>query len=183
MAGARADFLPLTVAFFGNPDPGPIVGGYLAAVLMASAYAAIGLFVSSRTRNQIVALIVTVLVCGLFQMVGSEQITGLVNANVGEVLRAFGTGSRHGGSGRSADRRDGKPGRGDPGRDAGRHRAARLILTSPASRIARRVTSPRGDVTPFCQNDVCGLGSPILPFLPCKFPLDDSLKWSYTALS
>jgi ABC-2 type transport system permease protein len=94
VALALTAFLPVTISFFGNPDPGPIVGGYLAAVLMASAYAAIGLFISSRTKNQIVALIVTVLVCGLFQLVGSQQITGLVNAHVGQILRAFGTGSR-----------------------------------------------------------------------------------------
>ena len=52
-------FLPLTVTMLGPLDWGPVVGGYLAAILMASAYAAIGLFVSSRTDNQIVALMVT----------------------------------------------------------------------------------------------------------------------------
>ncbi len=65
-------FLPLTVALLGNLDWGPVIGGYLAAVLMAAAYAAIGLFVSSRTDNQIVALISTVLGCGLFYIVGSS---------------------------------------------------------------------------------------------------------------
>ena len=57
-------FLPLTVSLLGNLDWGPVVGGYLAAVLLAGTYAAIGLFVSSRTDNQIVALISTVLLCG-----------------------------------------------------------------------------------------------------------------------
>lgn len=47
--------LTLTVALLGNLDWGPVIGGYVAALLMASAYAAIGLFVSSRTDNQIVA--------------------------------------------------------------------------------------------------------------------------------
>ena len=44
-------FLPISVASFGNPDPGPIVGGYLATLLLASAYIAIGLFISSRTAR------------------------------------------------------------------------------------------------------------------------------------
>ena len=41
--------IPVTVARLGNLDWGPVVGGYLAALLMAGAYAAIGLFVSDRT--------------------------------------------------------------------------------------------------------------------------------------
>ena len=49
-------YLPLTVSWIGDLDWGPVVGGYLAALLVASAYAAIGLFVSARTDNQIVAL-------------------------------------------------------------------------------------------------------------------------------
>jgi ABC-2 type transport system permease protein len=87
-------FLPISISAFGNPDAGPIIGGYLATVLMASAYIAIGLFVSSRTGNQIVSLILTVLVCGLFQLVGSSQITDLFNTSTAEILRGIGTGSR-----------------------------------------------------------------------------------------
>jgi ABC-2 type transport system permease protein len=87
-------FLPISVASFGNPDPGPIVGGYLATLLLASAYIAIGLFISSRTANQIVALILTMVVCGLLQLVGSSQITDLFSASNAEILRAFGSGSR-----------------------------------------------------------------------------------------
>ena len=62
LALALTLFLPITVSLLGNLDWGPVIGGYLAALLMAAAYAAIGLFVSSRTDNQIVALILTVLV-------------------------------------------------------------------------------------------------------------------------
>ncbi len=60
-----------------------MVGGYLAALLMAAAYVAIGLFVSSRTDNQIVALIVTVLLGGLFYLVGTQGVTGLVGESAG----------------------------------------------------------------------------------------------------
>ena len=76
-------FLPITVSLIGNLDWGPVVGGYLAALLLAGAYAAIGLFISSRTDNQIVALILTVLVCGLFYVVGSTGITGLLGRTTG----------------------------------------------------------------------------------------------------
>src|SRR3972149_3121023 len=53
--------LPMIVSALGNLDWGPVAGGYLAALLLAAAYAAIGLFVSSRTDNQIVGLISTLL--------------------------------------------------------------------------------------------------------------------------
>ncbi|HMR66807.1 MAG TPA: ABC-2 transporter permease, partial [Anaerolineae bacterium] len=35
-------FLPITVEMLGNLDWGPVIGGYLAAILLASAYTAIG---------------------------------------------------------------------------------------------------------------------------------------------
>ncbi len=49
--------LPITVSLLGPLDWGPVIGAYLATLLLASAYLAIGLFVSSRTDNPIVALI------------------------------------------------------------------------------------------------------------------------------
>ena len=87
-------FVPITVSILGPLDWGPVVGGYLAALLLASAYAAIGLFVSSRTDNQIVALIITVLLAGLFYVLGTNGVTGLAGDTLAEILRAIGTGSR-----------------------------------------------------------------------------------------
>jgi ABC-2 type transport system permease protein len=86
--------LPLTVSLLGNLDWGPVAGGYLAAILMASAYAAIGLFVSSRTDNQIVALITTVLLGGVFYLVGTRGVTDFFGGTISEILWAIGTGSR-----------------------------------------------------------------------------------------
>ncbi len=87
-------FLPFTVASLGNLDWGPVIGGYLAALLLASSYIAISLFVSSRTDNQLVALIGSAALCGLFQAIGSPVITELFGASVADLLRQFGTGSR-----------------------------------------------------------------------------------------
>ncbi len=86
--------LPITVSFMGNLDWGPVIGGYLGAILMAGAYISIGLFVSSRTDNQIVAMITTVLIAGLFYLAGSAPVTALAGNDAGEILRAIGTGSR-----------------------------------------------------------------------------------------
>ncbi len=87
-------FLPITVEILGNLDWGPVIGGYLAALLLAAAYTAIGLFVSSRTDNQIVALILAVLLCGLFYLIGTRGVTDFFGDTVGEILRAIGSGSR-----------------------------------------------------------------------------------------
>lgn len=86
--------LPVTVSILGNLDWGPVVGGYLAAILLAGAYAAIGLFVSSRTDNQIVTLIVSALIGGTFYVVGSGGLNEFVPDAVGEILQALGTGTR-----------------------------------------------------------------------------------------
>jgi ABC-2 type transport system permease protein len=47
----------ITVTMAGSPDFGPIVGGYLGAVLLSAAYTSIGLLASSYTRNQIISFI------------------------------------------------------------------------------------------------------------------------------
>ena len=96
VALALALTLPLviTVAALGNLDFGPVIGGYVAALLLASAYTAIGLFSSSRTDNQVVALIVTVLIGGALYLVGAGGVTDFVGGGVAELLRAIGTGSR-----------------------------------------------------------------------------------------
>ena len=53
----------LTVALLGELDWGPVAGGYLGALLLGAAFAAIGLFASSLTRNQIVAFIIGAAIC------------------------------------------------------------------------------------------------------------------------
>lgn len=94
VALALTFFLPVTVSILGNLDWGPVVGGYLAAMLLAGAYAAIGLFVSARTDNQIVTLIVSALIGGAFYLVGSGGLNEFVPDAVGEILNALGTGTR-----------------------------------------------------------------------------------------
>ncbi|MEA1049211.1 Gldg family protein [Lamprobacter modestohalophilus] len=86
--------LPLTVALIGPLDWGPVVGAYLATLLLAAAYIAIGLFVSARTDNPIVALIGTTLVAALFYLIGSPALTSLAGHGGGELLRLLGSGSR-----------------------------------------------------------------------------------------
>jgi len=86
--------LPLTVARLGPLDWGPVFGGYAAALALAAAYVAMGLWVSCRTDNQIVSLILTVLATGALYLIGSESLTSLVSYRAAEVLQEIGAGSR-----------------------------------------------------------------------------------------
>lgn len=86
--------LPLTVATLGNLDWGPVLAGYLATLLLGSAYIAVGLFVSARSDNPIVSLIGSVLICGLLYLLGSGMMTSFFGNLAGEWMRGLGTGAR-----------------------------------------------------------------------------------------
>ncbi|MGM8228794.1 Gldg family protein [Cellvibrio sp. ARAG 10.3] len=86
--------LPITVAIIGELDWGPVWAGYLATFLLGAAYLSTGLFVSSRSDNQIVSLITAVAVCGIFYLLGSKTLTDFFGNQAGEWLRLLGTGSR-----------------------------------------------------------------------------------------
>lgn len=53
----------ITVNYLGSPDNGVIVASYLGSLLMAGSFLAIGACLSAATRNQVVAFILTVVVC------------------------------------------------------------------------------------------------------------------------
>ena len=64
-------FLPtlsyaIFISFLGELDWGPVIGGYVGALLLAAAYCAIGLFASSLTKNQIIAFIIGLALCFFF---------------------------------------------------------------------------------------------------------------------
>ena len=86
--------LPLTVSLLGDLDWGPVWSGYLAALLLGGAYISMGLFISARCDNQIVSLILSVALAGVFYLLGSGVITSLFDNRGAELLRGLGTGSR-----------------------------------------------------------------------------------------
>jgi ABC-2 type transport system permease protein len=86
--------LPMTVAFIGELDWGPVWSGYIATLFMGAAYLSIGLYVSSRSDNQIVSLITASVLAGLFYLIGSSAITNFFGNQIGDWLRLLGTGAR-----------------------------------------------------------------------------------------
>lgn len=54
---------PIFISFLGQLDWGPVIGGYIGAVFLSAAFCAIGLLASSLTRNQIIAFIISMVIC------------------------------------------------------------------------------------------------------------------------
>lgn len=60
----------ITVNYLGDPDNGVIIASYIGSFLMAGAYLAIGACISALTKNQVIAFVITVMVCMLFAFIG-----------------------------------------------------------------------------------------------------------------
>ncbi|GJQ64789.1 MAG: ABC transporter permease [Melioribacteraceae bacterium] len=71
IAIALAFTLPyyVTISYLGSIDHGAVWSGYLGMLLISMAYISIGLFASSQTNNQIVALLTALLIGTFFQII------------------------------------------------------------------------------------------------------------------
>jgi ABC-2 type transport system permease protein len=99
--------LPLTVMAVGNPDIGPIWGGYLGAFLMGGAYLAIGCFASSLTENQIVAFIIAIFLSFTLLIIGENLVIMNLPAALVPVFTFLGLGAHFESIGRGViDSRD-----------------------------------------------------------------------------
>jgi ABC-2 type transport system permease protein len=70
----------LTVNYLGDPDNGVIAAGYIGSWLMAGGFLAIGSCMSALTRNQVVAFILSVVVCFAFLVSGLPMVTDLFSS-------------------------------------------------------------------------------------------------------
>ena len=70
----------ITVNYLGDPDNGVVLAGYLGSLLMAGAFLAIGSCISALTRNQVIAFVVSGVVCLGFVLSGFPLVLELVDA-------------------------------------------------------------------------------------------------------
>src|SRR5258706_1066978 len=68
----------VTANVLGNPDNGMIFAGYLGSLLLAGAYLALTCLTSAMTRNQVVAFILSVVVCLFLILAGFNPVTDLM---------------------------------------------------------------------------------------------------------
>ena len=66
--------LVITVNYLGSPDNGRILSGYIGSFLTCNVFLAITVLVSACTRDQVVCLIVSVMLCVLTLVCGHEDI-------------------------------------------------------------------------------------------------------------
>jgi len=66
--------IPIMITEIGNPDRGIIIAGYIGALLLGSSYIAIGLWISSITKNQIISFVLTVTIIFIFYIIGNSLI-------------------------------------------------------------------------------------------------------------
>ena len=70
----------ITINYLGNPDNGVILAAYLGSFLMAGGFLAIGSCISALTKNQVIAFIITVVICFLFLLAGSPLVLNFFKA-------------------------------------------------------------------------------------------------------
>src|SRR5262245_3465999 len=68
----------ITVKLLGTPDTGIIAAGYLGSLLLAGAYLAVTCMTSAMTRNQVVALFLSVVICLFLILAGFNPVTDLL---------------------------------------------------------------------------------------------------------
>lgn len=66
----------ITVNYLGDPDNGTIFAGYIGSLLTAGGFLAIGACLSAATRNQVIAFIVSAVVCLMFVLAGFAPVLG-----------------------------------------------------------------------------------------------------------
>jgi ABC-2 type transport system permease protein len=68
----------ITVNLLGEPDNGIIAAGYVGSLLLAGAYLAVTCMTSAMTRSQVVALILSVVICLFLILAGFNPVTDLL---------------------------------------------------------------------------------------------------------
>jgi ABC-2 type transport system permease protein len=64
----------ITVNYLGDPDNGVIVAAYIGSWFMAGGFLAIGGCLSATTRNQVIAFVITIVVCFVFLASGFPMV-------------------------------------------------------------------------------------------------------------
>lgn len=76
----------VTVNYLGSPDNGAILAAYLGSALMAGGFLAVGSCLSATTKNQVVAFILSVVVCFLLLVAGWPLVLEAVDAVASQAI-------------------------------------------------------------------------------------------------
>ena len=85
--------IPVSLYFIGNLDFGPIIGSYLGALFLSGSYLALGIFISSLTKNQIIAFLLSIIACFAFFVIGADFVLSKAPLFAVPVMSFIGLGS------------------------------------------------------------------------------------------
>lgn len=72
--------IPITIAAVGEPDLGPIIGGYIGAIFLGALFLSVGIFISGLSRDQIVAFVLSASMCFGLYLVGTEYVAPFIDS-------------------------------------------------------------------------------------------------------
>jgi len=84
--------LPISISFIGDLEIGPVIGSYLGALFLGGSYLALGLFISSLTKNQIIAFVLGLVACFSAFIVGTEFVLMGAPKFIAPILKFLGLG-------------------------------------------------------------------------------------------
>lgn len=76
----------ITVNYLGDPDNGTILAAYIGSLLMAGGFLAIGSCISAVTRNQVIAFVVSIVVCFGFLLSGFPMVLDMFSGWLPQVI-------------------------------------------------------------------------------------------------
>ena len=76
----------LTVSYLGEPDHTVIIASYIASFLMAGGFLAIGSCISAITKSQVIAFVISVVICFLFILSGFPLVLNFFQAWAPQML-------------------------------------------------------------------------------------------------
>jgi ABC-2 type transport system permease protein len=76
----------ITVNYLGDPDNGTIFAAYVGSLLMAGGFLAIGSCVSAFTRNQVIAFVISIVVCFGFLLSGFPMVLNVFRGWTPQVI-------------------------------------------------------------------------------------------------
>ncbi len=77
--------IPIAISFLGNPDTGPLIGGYLGLFFLGGLYISIGLFFSGLFKDQITSWVLAVIGCLALHFLGWLPVAAQLDSWLGGV--------------------------------------------------------------------------------------------------
>ena len=76
----------ISINYLGDPDNGLIVASYIGSLLLAGSFLAIGSCISVASKNQVIAFILTAVICFLFLLAGLPMVLDFFSAWLPQIL-------------------------------------------------------------------------------------------------